>query len=423
MIQVEHAAHAEVREPSTGWTGGQYSVWRAALAAYFLVLALRTAIETWPADFDADAVFRCRALFPERECMSGLSGLQLEAVHIGAVAASVLLFIGLVDRIAALALVAWLAWMTFTARESASWTILALCGALAAHASMPVAPFGSLSARGRIDPGGGWTLSVRRARVFWLVYTGVGAWFAVNSLRFAFDRELWGRIAEEGHIEGLAAPYTWFGSNAIAVVHAMVIVTGLAGLALFPLVVWRRAWFPCWCLLAASLVLRAVATGAAPAWSTLACALFLALLFDPAWIPARKSASVERVYYDGECGLCQRTVRFLLAEDREQRLRFAPLQGETFAREVPGELRANLPDSIVVQTADGRVLTRSSAVLHVLQGLGGLWRVLAFVSGLVPRAVRDALYDSIARVRKRLFTAPKTLCPLGPAHVTRRFDP
>jgi predicted DCC family thiol-disulfide oxidoreductase YuxK len=114
-------------------------------------------------------------------------------------------------------------------------------------------------------------------------------------------------------------------------------------------------------------------------------------------------------------------VRFLLAEDHARGFVFAPLQGETFAASVPAADRTALPDSIVVRTAGGALLVRSTAVLHVLDGLGGAWRVLARLARLVPRAIRDAVYDGIAAVRHRVFAAPQASCPLVPPNLRERF--
>ena len=132
----------------------------------------------------------------------------------------------------------------------------------------------------------------------------------------------------------------------------------------------------------------------------------------------------ERVFYDGSCGLCHRGVRFVVARDREGRaFRFAPLGGATFLREVDPSVVPGLPDSFIVVTRDGRLLARSEAVLHVGAQLGGVWRVLAAAVRLVPRPIRDFLYDRIAAVRKRLFRAPAEACPVMPAELRRRFDP
>jgi predicted DCC family thiol-disulfide oxidoreductase YuxK len=132
----------------------------------------------------------------------------------------------------------------------------------------------------------------------------------------------------------------------------------------------------------------------------------------------------ELLFYDGGCGLCHRAVRFLLAVDREGRaFRFAPLGGATFEEQVPEGERAGLPDSLVLRTEEGSLLTRSAAVLHMLRRLGGFWRFLAVLGGIVPRFLRDTLYDFVARVRFRLFARPDDWCPVVPKEQRARFLP
>ncbi|MGH7718177.1 MAG: thiol-disulfide oxidoreductase DCC family protein, partial [Gemmatimonadaceae bacterium] len=103
--------------------------------------------------------------------------------------------------------------------------------------------------------------------------------------------------------------------------------------------------------------------------------------------------------YDGTCGFCARGVQFVLHHERRRRtLRFATLQG---AR--GDEVRRAYPslaavDSMVLllPPADGRegsLLVRSEAALAVGVYLGGGWRALAAAARIVPRAVRDAVYD------------------------------
>ncbi len=134
-------------------------------------------------------------------------------------------------------------------------------------------------------------------------------------------------------------------------------------------------------------------------------------------------AAHSMVFYDGACGLCHRTVRFAIARDRDgSRFRFATLRGETFRRLVPEPARAGLPDSIVVLTPDGQLLARSSAVVHILERIGGSWRLLGGLLGLIPRTIRDLSYDGIARIRYRLFSKPLDTCPVTPATLRKRFD-
>ena len=129
------------------------------------------------------------------------------------------------------------------------------------------------------------------------------------------------------------------------------------------------------------------------------------------------------VFYDGGCGLCHRAVRFALARDREGRLRFAPLGGATFQEVVDPAARAALPDSLVLRTADGRLLTRTSALAVVLGELPGPWPLLGRLLRLVPRPLRDLVYDAVAKVRRRVFPKPEGACPVVPAGLRERFLP
>lgn len=129
------------------------------------------------------------------------------------------------------------------------------------------------------------------------------------------------------------------------------------------------------------------------------------------------------LFYDGDCGLCHRAVRFALKRDRAAAFRFAPLQGETFARQVPEAVRAALPDSLVLRLEDGALLTRSAAVAGMLRNLGGGWPWLGTALRILPPFLRDSGYDAVAKVRHRLFKRPEGACPLVPAALRERFLP
>lgn len=134
-------------------------------------------------------------------------------------------------------------------------------------------------------------------------------------------------------------------------------------------------------------------------------------------------ADHSTVFYDGGCGLCHRAVRFAIAHDADgSRFRFASLQSEGFRRRVPAAARAGLPDSIVTLTPDGTLLVRSAAVIHVLDRVGGGWKVAGQLLRLVPRSVRDAGYDTVARVRYLLFRRPAEACPVTPPELRARFE-
>jgi predicted DCC family thiol-disulfide oxidoreductase YuxK len=103
------------------------------------------------------------------------------------------------------------------------------------------------------------------------------------------------------------------------------------------------------------------------------------------------------IYYDGFCGLCDRFVGFVLARDRMRRYRFAPFSGES-ARGRFGDAE---PRTVILEDS-GRIRIRSDAALAIVAGLGGAWKLVQ-VFRVVPRPIRDWVYDVIARNRFRWF--------------------
>jgi predicted DCC family thiol-disulfide oxidoreductase YuxK len=102
------------------------------------------------------------------------------------------------------------------------------------------------------------------------------------------------------------------------------------------------------------------------------------------------------------CNLCDASVQFVIARDRRARFKFAPLQGRA-AKELLAGFRVpgNLPDSVVL-LENGRAWLRSSAILRIARGMDGFWPLL-YIFIVVPRPLRDAGYDFVARRRHRWF--------------------
>lgn len=125
------------------------------------------------------------------------------------------------------------------------------------------------------------------------------------------------------------------------------------------------------------------------------------------------------VFFDGVCGLCNRSVDFLLRVDKERKLRFTPIQGETALAHLPSERRENLDTIIFLH--DNRFYFRSDAILMILRTLGGFWSVVV-IAYVIPRGVRNWLYDRIASNRYRWF-GKKDSCRLPTPQERASFLP
>ena len=119
--------------------------------------------------------------------------------------------------------------------------------------------------------------------------------------------------------------------------------------------------------------------------------------------------TVPILFFDGECGFCDRAIRFSMAHDRHGRLYAATLAGET-ARAALTPFRDMLVgvDSTVLYlpataTRAASVQIHSDAALTVLRILGGGWTVLGTLGLIVPRWIRDGAYKAFAKRRFQLF--------------------
>ena len=130
------------------------------------------------------------------------------------------------------------------------------------------------------------------------------------------------------------------------------------------------------------------------------------------------------VFFDGVCGLCNRSVDFILSRDRRGAIRFAPLQGETAKEVLSGEWQVasdgQKPITTVVWVDSlGREFVRSAAAVRVLWQLGGVWWLIGWLLWLIPLPLRDLGYRIIAANRYRLFGKKETCRMPTPAERAR----
>jgi predicted DCC family thiol-disulfide oxidoreductase YuxK len=121
----------------------------------------------------------------------------------------------------------------------------------------------------------------------------------------------------------------------------------------------------------------------------------------------REAETKAIVLYDGVCGLCNRAVQFLLKRDRLDRLQFASLQSDLAARVLPRHgMDPKGLDTVYAVLNYGEpnetLLGKGDAFLFFAGVIGGFWSVARVVK-VVPRPVRNWLYDFVARHRYQVF--------------------
>jgi predicted DCC family thiol-disulfide oxidoreductase YuxK len=408
---------------ANGWTGGQYSLFRILLGVYLCIHFVH--LLPWAAEiFSNEGVLPDGRLspifanFPNLFAISDAPWFIYATLGVSAVAA-LALAAGWNDKIAAL----WM-WLVLASLFGRNPLILNpsmpyVGFMLLAHLFIPAAPFGSVAARGRADPDGQWVMPRVVFLSAWVVlalsysYSGYTkllspSWVAGDNIGFVLQNPL-------------ARPWIL---RDVMLWPPPIFLTMLTWIVLYvellfaPAALWPKA--RPWLWLAMLLIQFGFLFLLNFADLTVGMLLFHLFTFNPAWIRARSFAAAEVLYYDGQCALCHGFVRFCLAEDRSETLKYAPLQGTHFRDNVPEDVRNGLPDSLILRTDDGTLHIRSDAVILVMMAFGGIWAALAWVLHVVPRPRRDAAYNLVAALRYRMFGRTQDACPMVTPDLHRR---
>jgi len=124
------------------------------------------------------------------------------------------------------------------------------------------------------------------------------------------------------------------------------------------------------------------------------------------------------IVFDGICNWCIAWVNFTLARDPHRKFKFGTLQSEP-AQQILTKLRLPANDfETVLFLERGRVFTKSTAALRILRHLSGLWPWL-YLGIVIPRPLRDAVYDYVAQRRYRWMGKAETCRVPTPAECNR----
>jgi predicted DCC family thiol-disulfide oxidoreductase YuxK len=124
------------------------------------------------------------------------------------------------------------------------------------------------------------------------------------------------------------------------------------------------------------------------------------------------------VLFDGNCNLCDASVRFIIDRDPQRHFQFASLQSAVgkkllLQHDAPADL------STIVLIERDKIYTKSSAVLRICRYLKGGWPIL-YTFIFIPFSIRDACYHWLASRRYTLF-GRKHVCEIPIHSANQRF--
>ena len=115
--------------------------------------------------------------------------------------------------------------------------------------------------------------------------------------------------------------------------------------------------------------------------------------------------------FDGHCVLCSGGASFVMRHDPGGRIQFASAQSDLGQR-LYAACGLPIDDSYLLIDAQGWHI-KSDGYFAVAKHLGGWWR-LALIFRLIPRRLRDRVYDKVALNRYRWFGRTEYCALLAP---------
>lgn len=136
--------------------------------------------------------------------------------------------------------------------------------------------------------------------------------------------------------------------------------------------------------------------------------------------PAEVKDNHPVILFDGVCNLCNASVQFIIKRDPAEKFRFASLQS-SYAKSLLAPLGLDPEKELfsIILVEQGRLYRRSDAALRIARQLTGLWPIV-YALKIIPRFVRDSVYNWIARNRYRFF-GKKDECMIPTPSLKMRF--
>lgn len=125
------------------------------------------------------------------------------------------------------------------------------------------------------------------------------------------------------------------------------------------------------------------------------------------------------ILFDGVCNLCNGFVQYVIQRDPEGQFRFAALQSEVGQALLEVVQLSQKDMDTVVLVEDGKGYTHSDVGLRIFRRMKGLWPLL-YGLVIIPRAIRNFIYNWIARNRYRWF-GQREQCMIPTPELKARF--
>ena len=125
------------------------------------------------------------------------------------------------------------------------------------------------------------------------------------------------------------------------------------------------------------------------------------------------------VIFDSDCNFCNSIVNILLKLDKNDELKYTSSDSD-YTKGLIEEYGYNLDYSNTIGfIRNGELFSRSTAALRILRLLGFPFNIL-YILMIIPRSIRDYVYDVISKNRHRLIKG-KSMCIVPDSKTRAKF--
>jgi len=119
-----------------------------------------------------------------------------------------------------------------------------------------------------------------------------------------------------------------------------------------------------------------------------------------------KEKEINYVLFDGDCNLCNRTVKFISKRNQNNIISLLPLQSES-AKELIAERNIDANVDSVIFIDENAVYYQSKAILAIFKKLNKPYKIIAQIASVFPESLLNFLYRMVAKNRYRWFGKAK----------------
>ncbi len=130
--------------------------------------------------------------------------------------------------------------------------------------------------------------------------------------------------------------------------------------------------------------------------------------------------SIPTLFYDGDCALCSRSVKFVLRNEKSDAIRFCAMQSEKGRALLAQMGFDSLQPGTVIFSDSGKTFKSYKAVARIATYLRFPFTILSFIR-FVPRFIGNGVYYWVAKNRRRFFGLNDN-CMMVVAGMEERFE-